>query len=137
MLGRALTGSEIKYVTALSPGAFGAAGSSDSVDFSDFEFGTLIVHAGSVNTGFEAHVLRSGTSNGTFQGIGASIGFNAGGGVGVRSFSMQSSAVHYKVYYTNGTGSANVGILLVGQQPRKTPINQDSSTTVYSSILNA
>ena len=137
MLGRALTGSEIKYVSALSPGAFGAAGSTDPVDLSNFEFGTLLVHAGSINTGFEAHVLRSGTSNGTFQGIGASIGFNAGGKVGVRSFNAVSSAVWYRVYYTNGTGSANAGIALVGQQPRSTPINQDSNTTVLSTVLDA
>ena len=60
--------SEIKYITALSPTAISAAGSSNAIDLSKFTHGTLIVSAGSTAAAtINLDLLRSGTSNGTFQ----------------------------------------------------------------------
>jgi hypothetical protein len=133
-LGRGLTGSEVKYIQALSPVALAAAGSSAAIDLSGFGFATLVVNAGSINTGAEFHVLRSATSNGTFNGFGASIGQNAGTVIRARSW-VVGSPVWHKLYYTNGTGSMIAAALIEAQQPRKTPVDQDSKTTVNSTVL--
>lgn len=134
--GYGLNGSSIKYINALSPGDFNAAASSLPYNMGNYTWGTLVVNAGSINSGFEAHVLRSATSNGTFNGFGASIAFDTGSQMGVRSFPMNSSNLFYNVYYTNGTGSAVVGIDLIAAGAREQPIpNQAASVTVSQDVV--
>lgn len=136
MLGRGLTGSEIGYFGMASPVAIGAAGSSNPVDLSNYGFATLAVHAGSVNTGAAVYVQRSATSGGTFDGFGASVGLNSGGQYKTVSFPTKSSAVWYRVAYTNGTGSAILAVSLHAQEARTTPITQPSNTSHNEPVLN-
>lgn len=135
-LGRGLTGSEIKYVAALSPVALATAGSGTAIDLSGFEFGTLLVSLGSAGDAAanEFHVLRSATSDGTFNGFGASVGAVPSGSMVARSFTIGSQIWH-KVYYTNGAGSMQAAVIIAAQGARATPVNQDSKTTVYSTVL--
>lgn len=132
-MGRGLSGSEVAYITALSPTAIGAAGSSDPFDLSNFTWGTVKVTCDSAN--LVVNVARSATSNGTFAQIGASLQSVASKTV-VRSFTMDSSAVWYLVSYDNGNaGSITPDITLIAQGARRTPIEQDSNTSVISSVL--
>lgn len=135
-LGRPLTASEIGYFGITSPLAFGAAACSNPVDLSNYEFATLAVHAGSVNTGAAVYVQRSATSNGTFAGIGASLSFGAGGQYKTVSFSTVSSAVWYRVARNNGTGSAVLAVSIHAQNPRSTPITQPTNTSSNDPVLN-
>ena len=132
------SGSEIKYITALSPGHLGAGGSTGVHDLSEFSFATLLVTGGSVGAHVTFNVERSGASNGTFAQIGASLQLTAGSGqTKVRSFAVESSAVWYKVSYDFGNaGSFNGAIHLIGQDARRTPITQHASTTVSSDVLS-
>lgn len=135
-LGRGLTGSEVKYISALSPIGIGAAGSSNAIDLSGFEFGTMLVAIGSANDGQANtfHLLRSATSDGTFNGFGASVGTVPNGSLVARSFTVGSQVWH-KLYYNNVSGSMNAAVILEMQGARHTPVDQDSKTTVYSTIL--
>jgi len=133
-----LNGSAIKYINALSPAGagLGAAGSSNASYLPHASWGTLLVHAGSANN-FVANVMRSGTSNGTFANFGASLTVTAGSGkLYVRSFTMDSSAVWYKVSYDNNNAGSFVGsVMLVAADNMDIPINQDGNTTVYSDVI--
>lgn len=131
-------GSAIKYVLAVSPvgAGLGAAGSSDPVDFSQMSWGTLLATMGSGNN-FTASVERSATSNGTFAQFGASVTLTTGSGqVAARSFTMDSSAVWYRVAYSNnGAGSVNPAVYLIGADVADVPITQHTNTTVYSDVV--
>lgn len=131
--------SAIKYITALSPTAISAAGSTNPVDLSKHTFATLIVSTGSTAAAtITAEVQRSGTSNGTFQPTGASISTAVLGELHVRSFVVAASPVWYRVYYTaTGAGSPVMDMVLAAQGTRAAPVDQDSNTTSYSVIANA
>lgn len=128
--------SAIKYVQCIVPAAVTAAASSQAVDLSNYTFGTMLVSGGSVAGAITVEVQRSATSNGTFQGTGASVNVNAASTTHVRSFTINSSAVWHRLYYTHTSGSPVAAMYLIGQGVREAPINQDSSTTSYSVISN-
>ena len=134
MIGRGLTGSAVRYTLALSANDFDAAACSLPIDFSQFQMGTLIVNLGSVNSGFEAVVQRSSTSDGTFAQFGASIGVSTGSQLLVRSFGTNTSNIWHRVYTTNGTGSATAGIVFAAQGARLVPVTQSADVTVHSDV---
>lgn len=134
---KGLDTSAIKYVQAIVPAAISAQASSQAVDFRDFTFGTVLGTVGSANGSIAVSVLRSATSNGTFQPIGCSLNFTAASKTQVRSFTANSSAVWYRLWYTHTLGSPIVALYLIGQGGRKAPITQDTNTTSYSVISNA
>lgn len=134
MRGDLLNGSAVKHILAASPGDFNSPGSSLPYNLGGYTHGKLVVAAGSINSGFEAHVQRSGTSDGTYQPFGASIALGTGSQMAVRNFTMDSSAVWHRVYVDNGTGSANVGVVLEAQGTYFAPIEQAASVTVHSDV---
>lgn len=135
-LGRGLSGSEVKYYTALSAGHFAEPGSSNPVNLSRYEWATMILTAGCVNN-LTVSMARSATSDGTFSQFGASINLTAGSGqTRARSFSLVSSAVFYQLQYdSNDAGSTNAAVIIEATNPRHTPIDQESTTQVLSSII--
>ena len=139
MLGK--SGSQLKYILALSPALYGAAGSTGVSNLGQFGFGTVLVTLGSGGSAGTnrvlVNVLRSGTSDGTFGAFGASFqSLSAGSQMYVRSFTIDSSAVYHKVSYdNNNNGSMNLAIHLVLQAAHLTPVDQDSSCTVFSDVL--
>lgn len=137
MIGRGLDGSAVKYIQALSAGDFDAKTCTAAFDLSKFDSATLLVLAGSVNTGAEFVVQRSATSAGTFAAFGASIGTNAGCKVLARSFGVGTSNIWHRVYVDNGTGSATAGVALIGHGARVVPVDQDTNTTVHSYVVAA
>lgn len=130
--------SEIKYYTALSSTAISAAGSSNAVDLSKFTHGTLIVSTGSTGAAtITVDVMRSGTSNGTFQSFGASVSASVLGHLEVRAFTIGTSAVWHKTYRTaTGGGSPAMVEVIAAAGARSTPINNEDSTRSYS-VINA
>lgn len=137
MIGRGLTGSAIRYSLALSAQDFDSATCSQAYDFSEFQLGTILANLGSVNTGFEAKILRSSTSAGTFNGFGASVGVSTGSQLLVRSFGTNTSNIWHKVYVTNGTGSATAAVILTAQGARLVPVTQSEDVTVHSDVTAA
>lgn len=137
MIGRGLDGSAVKYIQALSANDFDSAACTGAYDLSQFDTATLLVIAGSINSGFEAVVQRSSTSAGTFAQFGASVGVSTGSQTLVRSFGVGTSNIWHRVYYTNGTGSATVAMALIGHGARVVPVTQDGSTTVHSFVAAA
>jgi hypothetical protein len=134
---KGLDTSAIKYAQCIVPAAVTAAASSQPVDFSNFTFGTVLATGGSIAGAITVNVVRSATSNGTFNGIGCSLNLNAASKTQVRSFTANSSAVWYKLYYTHTLGSPVCAMYLIAQGSRKAPIEQDTNTTSYSVISNA
>lgn len=133
MLGAKLSGSEVKYVQGLSPVALGAAGSGTAFDAAGFSFGTLLVSCNSAN--FTVNLQRSTTSNGTFGNWGASL-TGVASKLAVRSFVLTGSPTWYKVAYdNNGAGSVTPFIGIVLQGAYQTPVNQESTTNVFSTVL--
>lgn len=140
MLGK--SGSQLKYILALSPALYNSAGSTGVSNLGQFKFGTVLISMGSGGSGgagnrVMVNVLRSGTSDGTFGAFGASFqSLSAGSQMYVRSFTIDSSAVYHKISYdnTNG-GSMGLAIHLVLHAANLTPVDQDSQTTVYSDSL--
>lgn len=133
---KGLDTSAIKFVQALSPTAVTSLACSNPIDFSNFTAGTVILNAGSTAAvTVSLYVLRSATSNGTFQGTGASMAAAVLGKTHVRSFGANSSAVWYQIYRTHvGAGSPVCSITVLCQGAREMPIDQDSNTTSYSVI---
>jgi hypothetical protein len=136
---KGLDTSAVKYVQCLVPAARSTGGSTQAVDYSNFTFGTVLATCGSTGAAaITVSVLRSATSNGTFNGIGASLNLSAASKTHVRSFTANSSAVWYKLYLTHvGGGSPIVSAYLIQQGGREAPIDQDTNTTSYSVISNA
>lgn len=137
-----LNGSVIRIINALSGVAIAAAGSSDPVNLAGYEGVMVVVSTGSAPTvaggGMLVSVLRSATSNGTFNGFGAS--FPAQGTnnkVVTRSFAVNSSATWHRVYYNNGTGGSFIGnIELLAFNGRNEPVvTQESNVSCYSDVL--
>ena len=136
---KGLDTSAVKYIQALVPVSVTAASDSGPVDLRDFTFGTVVGMGGSTADGAVAvNVQRSGTSNGTFASIGASINLSLINKTKVRSFTINTSAVWHRLSWTQtGNGSPIVALILIGQGGRKAPINQHAETTSYSVISNA
>lgn len=128
--------SAIKYISALSSIALTDGGSTDAVDLSNFTFATLIVNTGSTALGATTvDMVRSATSNGTFNGFGASVNVVTSGQLHVRPFVLSSSAFWYSAYYTQlNAASPPISITLAVSGTREAPIDQESSTTSYSVI---
>lgn len=132
MLGAKLTGSEVKYVLGLSAVSIGAAGSGAAFDAAGFSFGTLLFSSNAA--GATVDLLRSSTSNGTFNTWGASL-TGVASKLAVRSFVLTGSPTWYKLSYNNGAGSL-VGCAIVALQGAySTPVNQETTTNVFSTIL--
>ena len=131
--------SAIAYITALSPTAISAAGSTNPVDLSKYTHATVVVSAGSTGAGvLTFDVLRSSASNGTFHNFGASIPAPILGLRSVRSFTLGSSDVWYQVYNTAlGGGSPVIDIMFVAQGVRSAEITQPSGTSSFSVINSA
>ena len=135
-----MNGSTIRIIQALSGVAIAAAGSSNAVNLAAYEKAMLILSVGSAptGTGMLVSVVRSATSNGTFNGFGASLpGQNANAKVVTRSFAVNTSAVWHRIFYDNGTGGSFIGnIELLAHNPRNEPVTtQESNVTVYSDVL--
>jgi hypothetical protein len=92
MLGAKLSGSEVKYVLGLSAVSIGAAGSGAAFNAAGFSFGTLLFSSNTA--GATMSLLRSATSNGTFQGWGASV-TGVASKLAVRSFVLTSPNTWY------------------------------------------
>ena len=140
MLGE--NGSAISYFVALSGTNLAAAGSTNASNFAGYELGTILLATASAPSaqGLVVNVLRSGTSNGTFAGFGASVGANGPINVHklfVRSFALDSSACWYKASYdNNNVGSAGITTIVFAlQEARNVPITQNTNTVTYSDIL--
>ena len=133
MIGRGLNGSAIKHVLGTSAITLSTAGSTDPVDLSEFSqgLGTLLAIGGSVNgSTWDVHVMRSGTSNGTFQSFGCSAQV-PNGSLYVRSWVIETSAPWHRLYYTgNGRGAA----VFTAQGARNVPIDQNSTTLTLSDV---
>lgn len=133
MLGAKLTGSEVKYVQGLSPVAVAAAGSGTAFDAAGFSFGTLFLSCNS--GGFTVNLQRATTSNGTFGNWGASL-TGVASKLAVRSFVLTGSPTWLKVAYDNNNAGSVIpfiGIALQGAY--QTPVNQESTTNVFSTVL--
>jgi hypothetical protein len=133
MLGAKLTGSEVKYVLGLSAVALATAGSSAAFNSAGFTYGTLLFQTNSA--GATADVLRSATSNGTFQTWGASL-TGVASKLAVRSFQLGSSNTWLKVSHNNGAGSATGVAIVALEGAMQTPVEQHSNTTTYSTVLS-
>jgi len=139
MLGK--SGSEIKYLVALSNGANATAGSTNASNFAGYEFGTILVADASAPAagGLTVNVMRSGTSDGTFASFGASINYAALAlhGLRVRSWTLDSSAMWYKVSYDNNGGASSRPTIIIALQAARTqPVTtQALDTTIFSTIL--
>ena len=136
---KGLDSSAIKYITALSPTAISAAGSTNAIDLSKFTQATLIVSTGSTGAAaITVNAVRSSASNGTFHGFGASVNAAVLGGLHTRSFTVGSSDVWYKAFYTaTGAGSPAMVAFFAADGARDVPVDQDSATTSYSVINSA
>lgn len=133
MLGAKLSGSEVKYVAALSPVALAAAGSGTAFDGSGFTFATMLVHGNSAQSTFS--LQRSATSNGTFGSWGASL-TGVASKLAVRSFVLGGSTPWYKLAYDNTGGSMITSVVVALQGAVQTPINNESTTNVFSTVLS-
>ncbi len=131
--------SAIAYITALSPTAISAAGSGNAIDLSKYTQATLVVSSGSTGAGtLNFDVLRSSASDGTFHNFGASISAVLLGQRYVRSFTVGSSDVWYKVFYTAlGAASPVMDAMFAAAGVREAPIDQPSGTTSHSVINSA
>lgn len=133
--------SRVKIISALSPVALAAAGSTAAHDLSGFAFATVLAQLGSGGSAGTnrvlVNVLRSGTSDGTFATFGASFpNLSANNQLYARSFSLDSSANWYKVSYdNNNNGSHTMGVVIIAQAARTAPVDQDGQTTVYSDVI--
>jgi hypothetical protein len=132
MIARGLSGSELKTYNALSPMHNATLGSSNPVDLSEMTWLNVIISAGSV-ANFTGTVKRSATSAGTFSEC-ASLNLSTGSQLLMRSVSLDSSACWYRLEYQQ-SGSANVAVIFQAMGARRTPVDQESTTTVWSSIL--
>lgn len=136
-LGDKLNGSVLKVIALSSPVALNAAGSTGVYNASGFNFGTLVISGGSTATQVRYKITRSGTSDGTFGDIGASIQVRDGSANAyVRSFAIDASTPFLRGEYdiTGATSATFVATLILGGA-RQFPITQDGRTTVYSDRL--
>lgn len=133
VIGRGLSGSEMLTYNALSPMHNATLGSSNPINLGGFTYANVIATAGSVNN-FTLNVKRSATSAGTFADFGASINLATGSQLVMRGFALDSSACWYRITYEQ-TGSGNVGVIIQAQGARRTPVDQQSTTTVLSAIV--
>jgi hypothetical protein len=132
MLGAKLSGSEVKYVLGLSAVAGGAAGSGAPFDAAGFTFGTLLFQANTAQG--TVNLLRSATSSGTFNDWGASL-TGVASKLAVRSFVLNSSNVWYRLHYNNVAGSMTGCAIIALQGAYQTPVNQETTTNVFSTVL--
>ena len=131
--------SAVKYYNVLSASEILEGGSGTAIDLSKFTHATLVFSCGStaavVMTG---DMLRSSASNGTFHNFGASISAAITNSLHVRSFTLGSSDVWYKLYHTQtGNGSPACAAVIVAQGARVAPVDQATLVTSYSVINEA
>lgn len=136
-LGRGLSGSETKYIQALSPvalptSALATAGNASLLG-GEHNWMTLIVTAGS-GTG-QVVVQRSAASTTGFASTGLSISSDAAG-LRIRSMPLNASPTWYRVTRRGVTGSPVTSVILELSQPRRTPVKQAALTTVHSTVLS-
>ena len=131
--------SAVKYYNLLSASEILGGGSGTAYDLSKFTHGTLVFSCGSTAAAaMTGDMLRSSASNGTFHNFGASISAAIANSLHVRSFTLGSSDVWYKLYHTaTGTGSPACAAVLVAQGARETPVDQETLVTSYSVINEA
>ena len=128
MLGRNLNASQIRYIAALSPTTFAAAGSTDSHDLDTGTYLTVKLHADSKDV--TVNVERSGASDGTFAQTGLSL-TGVASGVRVRSMPLEASATHYRASYdNNNAGSVTAVIEFEVQGERTTPLPTFPTSTI-------
>ena len=124
--------SELAFIQALSALAVAAAGSTNPIDLSEFEFANFVVATNSAD--LTVNVERSSASNGTFGQVGLSMAGNPSG-LAVRGCTLQGSPNWYRVSYdNNNSGSATTSIFIVATGAGRTPITQDSNTSTYSTL---
>ncbi len=137
-------GSNILVVPSLSPfvNVATAGTSSNAVNFAGY-YGVMgIFSAGSAGggtTGLKYKVVRSSTSNGTFNPFGfTTSGITNGCGVTiVRNFLVNTSATWHRVVANNAGGGSYVPIVfLLGIKGPYEPVpTQDSQVTVQADVL--
>lgn len=138
-----LNGSVIKIVNALSPVAIAAAGSSNPVNLAGYEGVMAIATVGSAPTlssgGALFSILRSATSNGTFNGAASLTAVGTNNQVVARSLAVNTSATWHRLFYNNSNGgSMIVNVELVAFNARYEPVTtQESNVTVLSDVLRA
>ena len=133
-----INGSVVKWVNALSGVAIAADGSSNPVDLRGFTGGLLVLNTGSAPSlnGMKAYVMRSATSDGTFQTFASVGGGNANNIHSLRAFAINSSAVWHRVFYQNGGGSFIGNIAIMAFNGRNQPVpSQESNVSLYSDVL--
>lgn len=137
-----INGSVAKVVNALSPVAIAAAGSSNAVNYAGYDAGLLIATVGSAPTvtsgGALFSVLRGATSNGAFNGFGASLpGMGTNNRVAVRAFRTDTSNTWHKLFYDNSNGGSLIGnVEVVLFNARYEPVqSQESNVTTYSDVV--
>src|SRR5258708_7408301 len=136
-------GSNIKVICAVSPNVAALTGlSSNGFDLSGFYGAMLIGTTGSHGSldGAIFKVVRSGTSNGTFNPFGMSLSSNqsASGATFVRNFLINTSCVWHKVVYNNGSGSSVPVAFLLAMKGPYEPIgtqNATPATVVQADVL--
>lgn len=136
-----LNGSAVKVFNILPPGAsINGGASTAAVNLAQFEGATVIVSVGSAPTlssgGGAFTLMRSATSNGTFQGV-ADLGpIGTKDQAVVRAIAVATSATWHKVFYTNSSGGAMyASIEIVAHNPRYEPVNQESLVVTQADIL--
>ena len=131
--------SAIKYFTVLSASEILGGGSGTAIDLSKFTHGTLLFACGSTaGTILTGDMLRSSASNGTFHNFGASVNATLANSLHVRSFTLGSSDVWYKLYHTQtGNGSPAAAAIIAAQGARVAPVDQATLVTSYSVINSA
>jgi hypothetical protein len=137
-------GSTIMVVPALSPWSNQATAgvSSNAINFSGYYGAMGIFSAGSAGggtTGLTYKVVRSGTSNGTYNPFGfTTSAITAGCGTTiVRNFLINTSCVWHRVVANNGAGGSYVPIVfLLGLKgPYEPVLTQDTQVTVQPDVL--
>lgn len=137
-----LNGSQIRIIHSLSAVVMGEAGSSDPINLGGYQGGMVIAaytsSASNSAGGTLVSVLRSSTSNGSFNGFGASLpGVGTNNRVQSRSFIVNTSATWHRVFYNNGTGgSFNTTILMLAHLPRSEPVTlQETGVSIFSDVV--
>lgn len=131
--GTKLSPSEVKVVQIISAACV-ASGSSTAIDATGFTDAMLVVNVGDVGTSLDIQVKRANASGGTFAGFGASVPQFTAAGTKVRSFKLDSSNMWLRAEYAV-TGNTVAGAHLILGGARSTPVDQDSNTTPYSTVV--
>ena len=139
-------GSTILVIPAVSPNLAGGGGgvSSDAFNLQGY-YGAMLIGATGSNaggtTGLKYKVVRSGTSNGTYNPFGfTTSGLVSGSGATiVRNFLINTSCVWHKVVTNSaGAGSFSAYVYLLGFKGPYEPVltqNSNPGVTVQADVL--